>query len=49
MSALADSFRKEFEALPASLVDAQGLGETRRASLAAALADGLQARAARAG
>lgn len=43
MSALADSFRREFEALPAPLVDAQGLGDTRRASLAAALADGLPA------
>jgi Fe-S cluster assembly protein SufD len=41
VSALLDSLKHGFEALPAVLVDAQGLGETRRAALAAALADGL--------
>lgn len=43
MSALVDSFHREFESLPAPLVDAQGLGEARRAALAAAMADGLPA------
>lgn len=41
MSALVDAFRRGFEALPATLVDAQGLGAPRRAALAAVLADGL--------
>ncbi|WP_374603623.1 Fe-S cluster assembly protein SufD [Arenimonas sp.] len=43
MSVLVESFRREFDALPATLVDAQGLGENRRAALAAATADGLPA------
>ncbi|HEX5694197.1 MAG TPA: Fe-S cluster assembly protein SufD [Arenimonas sp.] len=41
MSALLDSFREGFQALPASVVDAQGLGDARRSAMAAALADGL--------
>ena len=41
MSALLESMSSGFDALPASLVDAQGLGEPRRAALAAVLADGL--------
>lgn len=41
MSALLDTFRTGFQALPAPLVEAQGLGDARRAALAAALADGL--------
>ena len=41
MSNLVDSFRQGFETLPPALVDAQGLGDCRRAALAAALADGL--------
>ena len=41
MTALLDAFRRGFEALPAALVDAQGLGAPRRAALDAALADGL--------
>lgn len=41
MSALLDSLKQGFEALPAARVGALGLGETRRAALAAALADGL--------
>lgn len=41
MSALLESMSAGFDALPASLVDAQGLGAPRRAALAAVLADGL--------
>ena len=41
MSALLESMSSGFDALPASLVDAQGLGAPRRAALAAVLADGL--------
>lgn len=41
MSALLESMKAGFAALPGSLADAQGLGEARRAALAAALADGL--------
>ena len=41
MSALLESMSAGFDALPASLVDAQGLGAARRAALAAVLADGL--------
>lgn len=41
MSALLDAFRTGFDALPAPLVEAQGLGGGRRESLAAALAAGL--------
>ena len=41
MSALLDAFRTGFDALPAPLVEAQGLGGARRESLAAALAAGL--------
>lgn len=41
MSALVDTFRENFEALPPALVDAQGLGDARRSAMAAALADGL--------
>jgi len=41
MSALLDSMSAGFDALPAALVDAQGLGAPRRAALAAVLADGL--------
>ena len=41
MSALLQSLQAGFAALPPALVDAQGLGESRRAALAAALADGL--------
>ncbi len=41
MSALLESMSAGFDALPASLVDAQGLGAPRRAALSAVLADGL--------
>ena len=41
MSALLESMSAVFAALPAALVDAQGLGAPRRAALAAVLADGL--------
>lgn len=41
MSALLDAFRTGFDALPAPLVEAQGLGGARRESLAAALEAGL--------
>lgn len=41
MSALLESMSSGFDALPAALVDAQGLGAARRAALAAVLADGL--------
>jgi Fe-S cluster assembly protein SufD len=41
MSALLESMSSGFDALPAALVDAQGLGAPRRAALAAVLADGL--------
>ena len=41
MSALLESMSAGFDALPASLVDAQGLGAARRAALAAVLGDGL--------
>ena len=41
MGGLLESLKAGFEALPAPLVDAQGLGTSRRAALAAALADGL--------
>lgn len=41
MSALLESMSAGFDALPAALVDAQGLGAPRRAALAAVLADGL--------
>lgn len=41
MSALLESMSSGFDALPAALVDAQGLGPSRRAALAAVLADGL--------
>lgn len=41
MTALLDSLRQQFEALPPGLRDAHGLGEGRRAALAAVLADGL--------
>jgi Fe-S cluster assembly protein SufD len=38
---LLQSLKAGFDALPAALVDAHGLGDARRAALAAALADGL--------
>ncbi|HMB55901.1 MAG TPA: Fe-S cluster assembly protein SufD [Arenimonas sp.] len=41
MSGLLDSLKTGFDALPAAIVDAQGLGESRRRSLAQAFADGL--------
>lgn len=41
MSALLESMSAGFDALPALLVDAQGLGAPRRAALSAVLADGL--------
>jgi Fe-S cluster assembly protein SufD len=41
MSALLESMSSGFDALPAALVQAQGLGAPRRAALAAVLADGL--------
>lgn len=41
MSALLDSLKSGFDALPASLIDAQGLGDSRRAALRQAVADGL--------
>ncbi len=41
MSALLESMKAGFEALPAALVEAQALGAPRRAALAAVLADGL--------
>lgn len=41
MTALLDSFRQQFEALPPALRDAHGLGEGRRVALEAVLADGL--------
>ncbi len=41
MSNLLESMSSGFDALPAALVDAQGLGAPRRAALAAVMADGL--------
>lgn len=41
MSALLDSMKLGFDTLPPALVEAQGLGASRRAALAAALAGGL--------
>ena len=41
MAGLLESLKTSFDALPAPLVDAQGLGAARRAALEAALADGL--------
>ena len=41
MAGLLESLKAGFDALPAPLVDAQGLGASRRAALDAALADGL--------
>lgn len=41
MSALLDALKANFEAMPAALAEAQGLGPFRRAALAQALADGL--------
>lgn len=41
MSALLDSLQSGFDALSPALIDAQGLGESRRAALRQALADGL--------
>jgi Fe-S cluster assembly protein SufD len=41
MAGLLDSLKAGFEALPAPLMEAQGLGAARRAALDAALADGL--------
>lgn len=41
MGGLLESLKADFDALPAPLVEAQGLGAARRAALEAALADGL--------
>lgn len=41
MAGLLDSLKAGFDALPAPLVEAQGLGPARRAAIDAALADGL--------
>ena len=41
MTALLDSFQANFAALPTALIDAQGLGDARRAALSHTLAEGL--------
>jgi Fe-S cluster assembly protein SufD len=41
VSALLESLKSGFDALPPALLDAQGLGATRRTAMAQALADGL--------
>ena len=41
MTALLDSFQTSFSALPATLINAQGLGDVRRAAMLQTLAEGL--------